>query len=422
MSNRRTRNSKSAEDNAAINDLTDMSGDENSDENTVADTEVNNYTPNDAAEMTNRKDEIIADLGKRIDKLEDVNRVSEQRIRDLENDNQKLKSKNDELEGDKDALAQELEKTKEFLCDEKALSADLLNRLDDSSLSSSATLPSLLLVTDNEDFANALADRPSNWKTEVKICKSIKDIADDISNDTNFSNLTRFDKILLLLGTTEMLQNEDGHRVANNIVRLTKLITEKLNMPVAIVQHPPMRDQKKFTAVTLMNSRLQRQLLSGDINKCEVISIQDKCNSHLKSQLIQDDGYSLTSLGLKIVLDAVADQLIVEVRDKPDSKSNCAHHDENIQEAVAIPDEVVGAIIGNKGSNIRTMQNKTDTQITIVQILKRDKKAYMALVMGDSQGRQAAKEEINTIIKNAEKSDSGKRAADSDSRPSKFNK
>jgi transcription antitermination factor NusA-like protein len=123
------------------------------------------------------------------------------------------------------------------------------------------------------------------------------------------------------------------------------------------------------------------------------------------------------------MIEAVEAQITVPVRDKSErSAAALSDCDEEIQEAIAIPDEAVGTIIGNKGSNIRALQMKTETEINIVPMIKRDKKVYMALIRGTRRGRTSVKEQIMAIVRSLEKADTSKRPAGIDARPSKFSK
>ena len=137
-------------------------------------------------------------------------------------------------------------------------------------------------------------------------------------------------------------------------------------MQVAIVQLMPMMDQRKLTSIALLNSKLQR--LSAD--SYEIITTKEKCSGHLKSQLLQADGYTMTSTAGTILSEALTEQLVVVKSTKTQKATHTVNTvDDDVQEVVFIPEESVGLIIGNKGGNIRSLQSKSGAQISIINFI-----------------------------------------------------
>ena len=344
----------------------------------------------------------------------------------LEQERHKLSSMNDDLKSENDALTKDLEHAKELLEDEKALAADLLNRLDVAPVLDDKTA---LLITDRNDdgLFTMLRNRLGECKLETRVVDSISDFANMLTNSTPGIDLKNYvcDKIMLLMGTNEILADEDGQMVASKLFRTAKLILDKLDVPVCLFQLPPMTDTKRLTSIALFNSRLQRLGLDVD-QPVEVVTTKDRFSSHLKSQLLTGDGLTMSPLAHKVLCDAVIEQVKIEKLERKPPMSTSGLPDEEIQEALMIPEDCVGSIIGNKGATVRSIQNNSGAQISVINFKRKENTYYAALISGNQASRSAAKGEINSMIKKssgAEGAPSAKRRATYDPlRPSKLNK
>ena len=126
-----------------------------------------------------------------------------------------------ELKEENDMLTSELERTKELLCDEKALSADLMNRIDDPSTAIEGKASVLLITDRNDPSLRDSVNEIDKWQIEIKSVDSINFLANAISKNT--IDLANYDKVVLFLGSSEITANEDGHIVATRLIRTTKL-------------------------------------------------------------------------------------------------------------------------------------------------------------------------------------------------------
>ena len=344
----------------------------------------------------------------------------------LEQERHKLSSMNDDLKSENDALTKDLEHAKELLEDEKALAADLLNRLDVAPVLDDKTA---LLITDRNDdgLFTMLRNRLGECKLETRVVDSISDLANMLTNSTPGIDLKNYvcDKIMLLMGTNEILADEDGQMVASKLFRTAKLILDKLDVPVCLFQLPPMTDTKRLTSIALFNSRLQRLGLDVD-QPVEVVTTKDRFSSHLKSQLLTGDGLTMSPLAHKVFCDAVIEQVKIEKLERKPPMSTSGLPDEEIQEALMIPEDCVGSIIGNKGATVRSIQNNSGAQISVINFKRKENTYYAALISGNQASRSAAKREINNLTKKnsgAEGAPSAKRRATYDPlRPTKLNK
>jgi hypothetical protein len=251
---------------------------------------------------------------------------------------------------------------------------------------------------------------------------SIKDLAKTVTTDTPQA-LLRADHLILLIGTNEMLNGSDGYSTAMAIIRLSKTAQEKLKIPISIFQMPPVADPKHIATVALINAKLRSAASQSASCQINVIELKTKMSTHLKSQILSDNGLSLSSQGVDLLISAMTDQ-VSPVKCKKHEKDGQLADENVITEFYKIPEDCVGLIIGNKGATIRAIQEHSSTQISIQYFKKTSDDAVVAaLITGTSVRRNTAKSEICRLIQEKKEKQSKRPLGDKfDNPPPKKNK
>ena len=201
----------------------------------------------------------------------------------------------------------------------------------------------------------------------------------------------------MFLGTADITKSKESHQVAQRLIRSMKLLQDKIDTPVSIINLPPMTAPRHISATAVINSKLK----STDL-RAQVVDIKDRMQSFLKDQLIGEDGFSLTEVGIKAIISAISEDVrpVKSDRSKSDIAKDTVHlgSDEVIEEVVRIPEESVGRIIGNKGVTIRSLQENSSTTINIQSFSRNGETFYAAFVKGNFNQRATAKHEIRQLI------------------------
>jgi hypothetical protein len=351
----------------------------------------------------------------------------ENEITILQNKNCTLQSQTEELRNENKALDFNLAKTHELLEDERILSADLMMKIDNPGKADGDSIeetPSVVFISDrdNSELSNKL--KACSLHCEFLQVENIKVLAKTLSADMP-PVLTHADHLVMLMGTSEMLDNTDGYTIAMGIIRVSKMAHDKLKIPVSVFQMPPVADPKIIATVALVNAKLQGYFSQMTNEQLSLIELKSKMNRHLKSQILDENGFSLSGLGIEMLTAAMTEQISpVKVKKAVIAGKNEQSSDETITEFFKIPEDCVGLIIGNKGSTIRAIQEMSDTQISIQYFKKgSEESAVAALITGTASKRNVAKTEIERLITEKKEKQTKRPQGDkTETPPSKRNK
>ena len=350
-----------------------------------------------------------------VTKLTTANQTISQLNTQLAQAQTKVKSLTDE----KDSLTGQLSDAK-FKLDEKCTELDeLLGKMDESSRLSdtdeSEILPEILFILDDskQKLKENLPDIKAAWHCTADF-QTIKDLHSAVKTDDTLCSLIRYDKIIIMLGTMDIVSSSQINKVTRMLNDICEILSAHVKL--AIVQIPPINMPGCRSDPTIFNYRLNK--LKGD--EIQIIEAKE-ISQMLRNDIVKSDGYTLTDLAAGKYRDYIAQQLLIpEATKKTDSQpehtpvmkqSNDMDNNVKITEFMEVDNEFFGLIIGKDGTSIKKLNKAYKTHIQF-GLFKEQKKVGKEkkeieidrdgiLITGNRMGNRDVKTEISKIIKEA---------------------
>lgn len=375
---------------------------------------------NQHTEILNRDQQIITSPAEKVTQ-EDKQQAVEQEIVVLKR----------KLQVEKDAkkmAVNDLIAVKTKLVKKDDLAKDLMRRLDLMSQDDSwpnQDDPKLLIITDNY-LENMLHELTFNGKIswdKLVLKNGVDNLSTILQDDDERKTVYRYEKVLLIVGFSDIMTGGDGFTTANKVSQAVPRLAE-LQVQISIVQLPPVTGNKSVD-IDVFNMKID-----SVSKEAQIIKTEHAFETIDMDEIVNIDG-ELKPAAFSLMAKAIAKQLKMppkwekepykfldkpfmkrklktqkklseEPRHKPFEKSsmhskseNSEDDEESIREILPILKKYTGLVIGNKGTNIRKIQEETDTKM---QVIDWDEEKAVLIKGSDSAQIQCAKRKIEDLI------------------------
>lgn len=310
----------------------------------------------------------------------------------------------------KKTVLNELSDTKNLLAKKETLVTKLKEKLGGLTPCDSAatgTNNDILIIVDPkmlgliDDLINK--DTKLNWDKMI-VKSGVKGLLKMLSDEEIRQKVYTYTKVILVLGSLEILAGGDGFKIANELKPICSKLRE-LEVFIDIMQIPP-APEDRAVELECFNMRIQTYA-SPEIKIIETENLFQKCSY---TEMYQDDKFTA---GVLSILAGTFDTVVVpsKIDKKPyqpctkalsDGDSDSADDDYPFNEEIFIDPAFAGLIIGRSGANIRRLQDETGTKVQLYEDDEAGTKSLLIKAKTDSD-LQLVKRKINRQIKNASK-------------------
>ena len=280
-----------------------------------------------------------------------------------------------------------------------------LDRLGDTSESSfSEDEINILLLVDSQRKGpiNKINIPGKKHSLEVQEADSFE-ILLNMTKETDFrKKLYSYDMILVASGMRDLVQGDDGFKAYNKVCKIIKSVDE-LQVDIALLQIPPITG-RPATDSRIFNMKIES--LPEKHDNVQIIKVKDLYNK--ATDVIYTKDGELTQDTLETLSSAVNSITIPDKKVKKDIKPETktpvaavAAADSldlaSLQiEVLPVPDELLGLVIGRNGSNIRKIEQETQTRLKITE-------GSNVVIIGSHRDIVNARDKITTHLKNKAK-------------------
>lgn len=364
--------------------------------------------------------------------LDDNYNLAMTQIKNLKDEKATLEQQVQQERGEKQRLQNEVVKTSSLLDEERNAKQSLLNQMQDSS-SDDEDMPQknlkYLFICDipGKNLLPHFKGSSDTW-TSMEAC-SISDLMKTLDDPNIISELRKYDKIIVKIGTVEIVNGEKGGKIANRLLKVLEILFKKTEVEIAVVHaHPTNQNEGIYLT---MNSRLSKTLEL--LPYIQQIPLEKTMEEIIKSEILCDDKITLNDKGIDTVTGIVLKEVtppnpdkwqkfLPDKTDKDPGKSdrkadltvqtenrdggnnrndrkrkfddNNNNNDEDIEETIFIPKIKVGRVIGKGGASVRAIRSTAKCGIRVVQIKKRD----MASIKGNPENVLKAESIIRKLL------------------------
>ncbi len=410
----------------------------------ASDTDDNDDRDSKKLKKTN-KDLIIVKLQKAWttnDKLQkDIDTLTASNS-DAQSEISRLRSRVQALMTERSSLVDELSKTSHQLDNQKAITQDLLDQIDNEEPDVAKSI--LLLMDKNRLALRAYLNDP---RFEFTVCTIIDDLDDMVTllnDEQGIQQIQSHDKVVIAVGQYDILEGHwNGRAVATKLLSIAETIVG-MGVETTILGIPP--TSAKQGQVLLCNTRLAKMpSISGiDFVPIDAVHEMDKDKAISDTSTLTPDAAKLIA---KILLDNlhVTGVRLLEKKQpdqkpdqnkpdsagtsggagasggagssggvpkikpakpqepaRPDPESEESEDDDSdsiIEETIYIRQGDVGKIIGLRGARIKALQAKTGATVFVEDFEKDGDTKSWAFIKGKPSCVKEAKAEIQRILK-----------------------
>ncbi len=248
---------------------------------------------------------------------------------------------------------------------------------------------------------------------------SVCDLKNEFVNQKFINTLSEYHKVVIMLGILDIKNGVQAQAVFTNLIQSLRMIKSKIDIAIDVLHIPQISAKGKNYDVDIFNLRLTNMKTE---NRVEILKFDVLFNQPRYKVIDGKDGYTLLPEGAKIIASNINSKLIIPEskavlkenketisatpkigkRDEVDQYTSEDEEEQKIIEILTVPEDLIGKIIGEPGTTIKSIIAKSKAFIKIDTFKERSIERDGAYITGTRESVTKAKEMIQRIADDTE--------------------
>lgn len=232
------------------------------------------------------------------------------------------------------------------------------------------------------------------WKMSEDI-ETIVDLESSVNDREAIKNLRKYDKLVVLLGLTEVMTTKGGPDMDDLVKRYVTVVrTLAANIPVAVIEIPTIKPDGNYTGPLLFNMNIRKFMIMDNVEYIVTESEANKANNKGKeSDKIWQDNITLNEKGLQLFANLITRNVTVPEPNVPDTPMNVDTDDDEVY--VGIPNGLTGRLLREGGKHIKRLCSTNKAKVSLGKWSeRRGTEREAAIIRGPRSDRKKAKKAL----------------------------
>lgn len=335
---------------------------------------------------------------------------------DLQNELKHEKDEKDQIETEKADILNELSREKDIkkelegeVASLEKVKEELMTQIQDTTPTKPEPRSTVLIIKDKmiEQLDQVSFSDTVDWKISEDI-GLISELEDTLKLDSSVENLIKYEKVVLILGLTEVVTTRGGRDMSDLVSRyVTNIKSLASRMEVAVVEIPAIKPDGNYSGPLLFNMELRKSL---NIENVQLIETENKVKQENKNQKMWKDAMTLNETGIRLFAYIITDSITIPEPKVMDMDVDNDDNDDQVY--VEIPYGFTGKLLRDGGKHIRRLCSNHKARISLGKWSERrsTNSKEAALIRGPLRDRKIAKQALDIESKKflQEKKSTGK--------------